>query len=71
LANEQNEKFEKHLKLSMEGLMKIWITGLVAYLQLADIVSRPLLCRLNDPNQPVISTPIVFSTSRPSLLACI
>jgi hypothetical protein len=41
----------------------------VAYLRPADIVSRPLPCRLNDTNQPVIRTPTVFSTSRPPLMA--
>jgi hypothetical protein len=43
----------------------------VAYLQLADIVSSPLPCRLNDTHQPMISTPTVFSIPRPTLLVCI
>jgi len=36
----------------------------VAYLLLADIVSRPLPCRLHDTNQPVISKSNQFSTPR-------
>ena len=42
----------------------------VAYLLHADNVSRPLPFRLHCVNQPVISTPNVFSTPRPILLAC-
>src|SRR5262249_55072704 len=44
---------------------------MVAYLQLADIVSSPLPCRRNDTNQPMISTPTVFSTPRSTLVVCI
>jgi len=45
--------------------------SVVAYLQRADIVSSPLPCHLDETNQPVISTPTVFSTPRPTLLVCI
>jgi hypothetical protein len=41
----------------------------VAYLKAADNVSGPLPIRLPLVNQPVISTPNVFSTLLPSLLA--
>jgi rRNA maturation protein Rpf1 len=43
----------------------------VAHLQLADIVSSLLPCRLHDTNQPMISTPTVFSTPRSTLVVCI
>ena len=41
----------------------------VAYLSAADNVSEPFPIRLPLMNQSVISTPNVFSTLRPSLLA--
>jgi hypothetical protein len=44
---------------------------MVAYLLAADNVSRPLLCRLREVNQPVIHTPNQFSSPRPRLLACL
>src|SRR5262249_9329665 len=47
-----------------------WHAIEVAYLLRADNVSRPLPFRLHCVNQPVISTPNVFSTPRPILLAC-
>jgi len=43
----------------------------VAYLLAADNVSRPLLCRLREVNQPVIHTPNQFSSPHPRLLACL
>jgi len=49
----------------------VWTQRRVAYLQRADIVSSPLPCHLDETNQPVISTPTVFSTPRPTLLVCI
>ena len=50
---------------------EVFETVQVAYLLLADNVSRSLPFRLHRVNQPVISTPNVFSTPRPILLACI
>ena len=43
----------------------------VAYLQAADIVSRPLPIRLRDVNQPVSITRNRFSRPHPRLLTCI
>ena len=40
----------------------------VAYLLAADNVSRPLLCRLREVNQPVLSAPGRFLTPRAILL---
>src|SRR5437870_4588604 len=43
----------------------------VAYLLAADIVSGPLPIRLREVNQPVLSTPNVFSIPFPTCLTCL
>src|SRR5262249_48491583 len=53
-------QFSKLERKSIEPMALL----VVAYLLLADIVSRPLPCRLNDMNQPVISKSNQFSTPR-------
>jgi Trk K+ transport system NAD-binding subunit len=45
------------------------LNELVAYLGAADILLRPLPCRLSDTYQPVISPQNRFSTPHPRLLA--
>ena len=65
-----SEKCNSFLRLlKKKGCKEERMTKVVAYLLLADNVSRPLPCRLHHVSQPVIRTPNVFSAPRAILLA--